>query len=97
VDEARNGVRVNAISPGNIVTSMFVDWADSHADPQAVRDYVDSWQWIGRMGTPEEVAYACLFLASNGASFVTGIDLPVTGGAELAYGVKWPRGGRMQL
>jgi NAD(P)-dependent dehydrogenase (short-subunit alcohol dehydrogenase family) len=97
VDEARNGVRVNAISPGNIVTSMFVDWADSHADPQAVKDYVDSWQWMGRMGTPEEVAHACLFLASHSASFITGIDLPVTGGAELAYGVKWPRGGRMQL
>ena len=91
VDKARHGVRVNAVLPGCIGTP-------AHRDrPKELQDFVDSWQWTGRVGTIEEVGYACLFLASDGASFITGIDLLVTGGAELAYGVKWPKEGRIQL
>ena len=46
-------------------------------------------QLLGRMGTPEECGKACLFLAAD-ATFCTGLDLLVTGGAELSYGVKNP-------
>ena len=59
-------------------------------DPEAIDNWVDSWQWTGRSGTIEEVGHACLFLASDGASFITGIELFVSGGAELGYGIKDP-------
>ncbi|MBI3360898.1 MAG: SDR family oxidoreductase, partial [Chloroflexi bacterium] len=54
-------------------------------------------QWTGRYGTMEEVGEACLFLASDGASFITGIELIISGGAELAYGAKLPKAGAVQL
>ena len=97
VDEARNGVRVNVILPGVIITPLAVGFIDSKEDPQFVRDFIDSWQWNGRRGTIEEVGYACLFLASDGAAFITGIELIISGGAELAYGIKYPKGGPIHI
>jgi len=90
VDEARHGVRVNAVLPGNIATPLYWVYVNAQESPQEVMDLCDSWQWAGRLGKPEEVANACLFLASDAASFVTGMELLVTGGAELAYGIKKP-------
>ena len=97
VDEARHGVRVNAVLPGNIQTPLFDTFVQSRADSAAVQEYVDSQQWTGRLGTAEEVAQVCLFLASDMAAFVTGVELPVSGGAELAYGIKWAKTGRVVL
>jgi len=88
VDEARNGVRVNAVLPGVISTPLHRSFVESQEDPQRAEALVNSWQWMERIGTAEEVGYACLFLASDFASFITGIALPVSGGAELAYGIK---------
>ena len=90
IEEARYGVRVNEILPGNIVTQSRVD---AIAQMERGADFdrlVDSWQWPGRSGTIEEVGQACLFLASNGASFITGVQLIISGGAELGYGIKAP-------
>ncbi len=97
VDEARNGVRVNAVLPGVIETPLLRSFIDSKPNPQAVQEALDSWQWTGRYGTMEEVGEACLFLASDGASFITGVELIISGGAELAYGVKMPKGDAVQL
>ena len=97
VDEARNEVRVNAVLPGVISTPLHKSFVESKENPQQVQDFIDSWQWMGRIGTIEEVGHACLFLASDRASFITGIELIVSGGAELAYGVKWPKGGPIHL
>ena len=97
VDEARNGVRVNVVLPGVIITPLAVGFIDSKEDPQKVRDFIDSWQWNGRRGTIEEVGYTCLFLASDGADFITGIELIISGGAELAYGIKYPKGGPIHV
>lgn len=97
VDEARHGVRVNSIAPGVIATPLFHSFIESNENPQQVEDFILSWQWLGRVGTIEEVGYACLFLASDQAAFITGIELPITGGAELAYGIKWPKDGAIQL
>jgi NAD(P)-dependent dehydrogenase (short-subunit alcohol dehydrogenase family) len=93
VDEARHGVRVNAVLPGVISTPLHQSFVASSADPQATGDLVDSWQWLHRVGTIAEVGQACWFLASDAARFVTGIALPVSGGAELAYGPKLPSSG----
>jgi len=88
VDEAQYGVRVNAILPGVIETPLLRSFIDSKEDPQEVEDLLNSYQWTGRYGVGEEVGEACLFLASDGASFITGVDLIISGGAELAYGRK---------
>jgi NAD(P)-dependent dehydrogenase (short-subunit alcohol dehydrogenase family) len=90
IDEARHGVRVNAILPGNIVTPMRVQSVAQAPDPAALDAWIESTQPFGRSGTVDEVGQACLFLAGESASFITGIELILSGGAELGYGVKAP-------
>ncbi len=72
----RYNVRVNAIAPGYIHTPMI---AGIKEVPQG-EEYLKSLHPIGRLGEPEEIASAAAFLASDDASFVTGIVLPVDGG-----------------
>jgi NAD(P)-dependent dehydrogenase (short-subunit alcohol dehydrogenase family) len=67
-------IRVNVLSPGTIDTAVF------DGVPQEVKDGFVSIIPLGRMGRPEEIATAALFLASNDSSFVTGIELFVDGG-----------------
>ncbi|MFC9835196.1 SDR family NAD(P)-dependent oxidoreductase [Rhodococcus sp. NPDC127530] len=76
------GIRVNAICPGPIATPMLPQFfgRDTGAD---VSDVVDSFTVnvpLGRQGQPEEIAAAAAFLASDDASFVNGVPLPVDGG-----------------
>src|SRR5436305_552850 len=52
IDEARHGVRVNAILPGNVATSAYEQTIANSADPAAIRGLLESWQWLGRPGTP---------------------------------------------
>jgi NAD(P)-dependent dehydrogenase (short-subunit alcohol dehydrogenase family) len=73
---ATKGVRINAIAPGYIVTAMT---AEATGDA-GVRAYLESLHPMGRLGQPEEIAAAASFLASDEASFITGIVLPVDGG-----------------
>jgi len=88
IDEARFGVRVKVMLPWNIVTPMRHAGLAKAKDPQAVDNWLESTQWIGRSGTIDEAGQACLFLASDSASFITGVELILSGGAELGYGVK---------
>ena len=87
VDEARHGVRVNAVSPGNIDTPLWQEAIDQSSDPQGTRADGEAAQPMGRMGTAEEVGRLCLFLAAE-ATFITGADHIISGGAELGYGRK---------
>ncbi|XP_040135125.2 L-fucose dehydrogenase isoform X1 [Ictidomys tridecemlineatus] len=87
LDESQYGVRVNCISPGNIWTPLWEQLAALTPDPRATIQEGTLAQPLGRMGQPAEVGAAALFLASE-ASFCTGIELLVTGGAELGYGRK---------
>jgi NAD(P)-dependent dehydrogenase (short-subunit alcohol dehydrogenase family) len=90
IDEAANGVRVNAVLPGNIVTESRFQLEARATNGKALHEYVERLQWLGRSGTMEEAGYACLFLASPAAGFLTGAELLLTGGAELGQGPKAP-------
>jgi NAD(P)-dependent dehydrogenase (short-subunit alcohol dehydrogenase family) len=74
LDNAARGVRVNAICPGCIDTPM-----GDAIDPAAMKEFLRD-QPIGRMGRPDEIAAAVLWLCSPAASFVLGVALPVDGG-----------------
>jgi NAD(P)-dependent dehydrogenase (short-subunit alcohol dehydrogenase family) len=80
VDHARQGIRVNALMPGVIDTRMPARSLKRYADPEAMKAYWKERHPMGRIGQPEEVARAALFLASDDSSFVTGTLLFVDGG-----------------
>jgi NAD(P)-dependent dehydrogenase (short-subunit alcohol dehydrogenase family) len=80
VDHALQGIRVNALMPGVIDTPMPANSLKRYADPEAMRAYWKQRHPMGRIGRPEEVAKAALFLASDDSSFVTGTLLFVDGG-----------------
>ena len=90
IDEARHGVRVNAVLPGNIMSHMRITGVAASKNPPVLHEWLESVQWVGRSGTIEEAGQTCLFLASDAASFITGVDLTLSGGAELGYGPKVP-------
>ena len=77
LEYAPRGVRINAVCPGVIHTGMSAEMLESQAEAmqEILRD-----QPIGRIGQPEEVAAAVLWLCSPGASLVLGVALPVDGG-----------------
>jgi NAD(P)-dependent dehydrogenase (short-subunit alcohol dehydrogenase family) len=73
---AREGVRVNALCPGFVYTNRTTALTDK---PES-RQFLEERHPMGRLGQPDEIARAALFLASDDASFVTGACLPVDGG-----------------
>ena len=76
VDCARKNIRVNCICPGYVET----DLTRSLTEELSIREELEGRHPVGRLGRPEEIAYAALFLASDEASFVTGAPLIVDGG-----------------
>ena len=73
----RGGVRCNAVAPGTVRTDS---WAARGRRGPGVLDRVAGWYPLGRVGTPDDIAAAVLFLASDEASWITGATLPVDGG-----------------
>jgi meso-butanediol dehydrogenase / (S,S)-butanediol dehydrogenase / diacetyl reductase len=84
LEGAPHWIRVNSISPGPIMTPGSQQFYDNSA---RIRGLFDGWPSLGRPGRPIEVAYAGLFLASDESCFITGINLPVDGGATSKAGV----------
>jgi NAD(P)-dependent dehydrogenase (short-subunit alcohol dehydrogenase family) len=81
LDLKDRGIRVNTLSPGSTHTPGLVGLAgDDRAQQQGLLDYLASQVPMGRVGQPEEIAQAAVFLASDAASFVNGIELFVDGG-----------------
>ena len=83
VELAPFNIRVNSVSPARIRTSMMMDpWKglSKKEVEKRLKKTAESLP-IGRVGKPEDIAYAVLYLSSDMASFVTGADLPVDGGA----------------
>jgi 3-oxoacyl-[acyl-carrier protein] reductase len=82
---ASDGIRVNAVAPGNILFKNGVWQRKLDADPDQVHAYINSEVPLKRMGKPEEVANAVAFLASPRASFITGVTLFIDGGQARAW------------
>ena len=80
LEYAPAGVRVNAICPGFIDTPELRHYCDQQPDAEAALALCHGAHPMGRIGQPEEIAAAALFLASDEASFVTGSSLVVDGG-----------------
>jgi len=74
------GIRVNNLSPGPIDTPIIDSHAETKEGADAIRASFAANIPLARLGRPEEVAAAALFLASDESSFVAGIDLSVDGG-----------------
>ncbi len=78
LEYAKRGIRVTAVAPAAIATDM-IDRFAGGADSEQGKGLA-AMHPVGRMGRPEEVAEAVLYLASDAAKFTTGISLPVDGG-----------------
>jgi len=74
---ASRQITVNAVAPGFIPTALTVDL------PEELKDWILNITPMGRMGTPEEIAYAVAFLASDKAAYITGQVLSVDGGMMM--------------
>lgn len=75
------GIRVNVVSPGPIETPIFGRTGLPQSAVDEFANHIRTSNPMKRFGTPEEVAHAVLFLTSSEASYITGVDLNVDGGA----------------
>ncbi|HHX8287535.1 TPA: SDR family NAD(P)-dependent oxidoreductase [Vibrio diabolicus] len=80
LDHGVDGVRINAVCPSLVKTNMTNGW------PQEIRDKFNERIALGRAAEPEEIASVVTFLASDDASFINGVNLPVDGGATASDG-----------
>lgn len=77
LENATNGIRVNAVCPAAIYTPMVANLMNSDEN---IKAYIENMQPMGRVGQPEEIAQSVVWLCSDAASFITGHALPIDGG-----------------
>ncbi|NIP31068.1 MAG: glucose 1-dehydrogenase [Candidatus Dadabacteria bacterium] len=80
LEYAQQGIRVNAICPGTIVTPMVDGLFDQMPDRSEAEELFKSFHPMGRLGKPDEIANAVLFLCDDNVQFMTGTMLSVDGG-----------------
>jgi len=85
MDYARKGIRVNTICPGFVDTPLASETVLDNEILKDFRDHIIEAILLGRIGRPEEIANAVLFLASDEASFITGHALMVDGGFTVGH------------
>jgi len=81
IEWAKYNIRVNCIAPSFIVTPMF---EKAMKEGRVDREEIQRRTPLGRLGKPEDISRAAVFLVSDDASYITGVTLPVDGG-WLAY------------
>jgi 2-keto-3-deoxy-L-fuconate dehydrogenase len=80
LDHALDGVRINCICPGRVETPFVAKRLAEYPDPEQARREMTSSQAVGRMGHPDEIAAAALYLAADESAFITGSALMIDGG-----------------
>lgn len=80
LDYAKQNIRINSVAPGAVMTEMLANGTGSTAEGRAL---IESKVPMGRISAPVEIARAAAWLASDGASYVTGVTLPVDGGYSI--------------
>lgn len=83
LDHAADGIRVNAVAPGTIDSPYFDRIFAQAAEPEKLRAAFEARAVMNRMGNPDEIAEAFLFLASDRSRFATGSVLTVDGGSSI--------------
>jgi 2-keto-3-deoxy-L-fuconate dehydrogenase len=83
MDYATQGIRINCVCPGRVQTPWVSARIREYPDPEAALLEMSSSQAIGRMGRPDEIAAAVLYLASDEAAFITGTPLLIDGGWSM--------------
>jgi acetoacetyl-CoA reductase len=78
-ENAKFGITVNTISPGYVATEMVM------AVPEEVRQKIEAQIPTGRLGKPEEIAYAVAFLVNEEAAWITGANLSINGGHYMGW------------
>src|SRR5205085_4246553 len=91
IEGAPRNIRANVLCPVWTETPMLDGYVQNKRDPEAVRGILEQAIPLGRFGSPADVAHAALFLASDEASFITGVVFPVDGGI-LAGAARRSRG-----
>lgn len=85
LDYAQYKIRVNSVLPAGVWTPMLRKWSKEQPDPASIEQYLDDIHPLGYCPEGDVIADACVFLLSDKARFITGTNLPVSGGAELGY------------
>jgi len=80
LDHALQGIRCNCICPGRVETPFVAARLKEYPDPEKAYKEMAATQAVGRMGRPDEIAAAALYLASDEAAFVTGSEFIIDGG-----------------
>lgn len=83
LDHVKDGIRVNAVAPGTVDSPYFARIFAEAESPSELRAAFDARAALNRMGQPEEIAEAFLFLASDRSKFATGSILTVDGGSSI--------------
>lgn len=83
MDHAKENIRVNAVAPGTVNSPYFDKIFAGAADPVGLRADYNARAIMGRMGEPDEIAEAILFLASHRSRFATGSVLTIDGGSSI--------------
>ena len=85
IDYAPFGIRVNSVMPAAVMTPMLKKWTLEQPRPEQVFNFLKDIHLLGYCPEGDVIADTCVFLLSNQARFITGVNLPVSGGAELGY------------
>lgn len=96
-DQGKNNIRVNAISPGFILTDIYNDSIKAAGVPESMLPKIKEQmaknaskaQPLPKAGTPDDIAKSCLFLASDQSSFITGANFVIDGGMTTGPKEAW--------
>jgi len=84
LDFVKENVRANAICPGTVNTPWVERITQDYENPDEARDLMRQRQPLGRLGEPEEIAQAAIYLGSDESKFITGTTLVIDGGLTMA-------------